>query len=802
MYKLPQAEGQVFDSGPVSKASMFPHDSPPEKRPPPPAAPSAPVQLIHPYGPPKNLQLPATLPIDVARHAAAHPQSTISFNRPCKPSRGPKDAVELSYSYPFVDAGLDPHTRPGQPRQIPPSTQLYPGANNLGEAHQTRMGNRPPYGWPERPSGAVQSMQSFMASCRRRLKAMPASAAKRGIKNAGLPPRGYKNGIAAKRVLRMTALIWSRQASELSPRPLEARAYTSALAVPRAAASQWTIGQFLTVSGSPASLPPATRICGVSTSTLSSAWSSESGDDEASDFVPTSSGPCGQRALSRLAVTCRAFMDAALDLLWRNQNSLVPLLGCLPNFWQETELGKLACTPNLTCAVTRQDWDRVLFYFKRIKKLQLSRYTAARRGASLAVMEFLSVSLPVDILLLPNIESLTWRLEPQLFTHLLLFIGPRLTEIDMELDGPASPLSLLPRVGASSPALTLVEMVDISTDSPIASREDRARPASLLILSLSDLHTVAVGPVDAPACKHLGSMPNLTSLSIDIPDGLVFLDHSPIVPPLFPSLQDLNIGGPNLPSCLNFFTGGMLNAPLTTIRVSTDTAASESQARTLFSAIGAHPSAKLITSVNVHLGDFTDVLLNNPAAYTVVPVTLIPLLHLSAAVVIRVTVPFALVLDDTFITAIANAWPQLKDLSLSRPRTINELSPSSEIRISSLAVFASNCPNLRSLELPLSAELPEPTDLRRPSQTTLTILRVLDSPINLDAPFPIASFLSATFPGLNQITTSWEYYSHRSARFGDSAETHNRWKQVEWVLPLLIAVRKADERHWRQELGA
>ncbi|KAJ7137434.1 hypothetical protein C8R43DRAFT_855697, partial [Mycena crocata] len=45
--------------------------------------------------------------------------------------------------------------------------------------------------------------------------------------------------------------------------------------------------------------------------------------------------PHGRGGLSCLAVTCRAFTDAALDSLWRDQNSLLPLLGCLPCFWKE-----------------------------------------------------------------------------------------------------------------------------------------------------------------------------------------------------------------------------------------------------------------------------------------------------------------------------------------------------------------------------------------------------------------------------------------------------------------------------------
>jgi hypothetical protein len=38
----------------------------------------------------------------------------------------------------------------------------------------------------------------------------------------------------------------------------------------------------------------------------------------------------GRRALSRLARTCRAFCEPALDILWRDLDSLIPILGLFP----------------------------------------------------------------------------------------------------------------------------------------------------------------------------------------------------------------------------------------------------------------------------------------------------------------------------------------------------------------------------------------------------------------------------------------------------------------------------------------
>jgi len=39
----------------------------------------------------------------------------------------------------------------------------------------------------------------------------------------------------------------------------------------------------------------------------------------------------GKRSLSRFARTCKAFCDLALDILWRELDSFVPIIGLFPN---------------------------------------------------------------------------------------------------------------------------------------------------------------------------------------------------------------------------------------------------------------------------------------------------------------------------------------------------------------------------------------------------------------------------------------------------------------------------------------
>ena len=47
----------------------------------------------------------------------------------------------------------------------------------------------------------------------------------------------------------------------------------------------------------------------------------------------------GSRDIARLARTCKSFMEPALDILWRTQGAVSPLVMCLPfDLWKRTDL--------------------------------------------------------------------------------------------------------------------------------------------------------------------------------------------------------------------------------------------------------------------------------------------------------------------------------------------------------------------------------------------------------------------------------------------------------------------------------
>ncbi|KAG9309235.1 hypothetical protein JVU11DRAFT_10714 [Chiua virens] len=71
--------------------------------------------------------------------------------------------------------------------------------------------------------------------------------------------------------------------------------------------------------------------------------------------------------VARLARVCKALAEPALDVLWRTQHSLSPLVMCLPSdIWEVTNRGK---TISFKREPTPSDWSSVKKYAQRIRSI-------------------------------------------------------------------------------------------------------------------------------------------------------------------------------------------------------------------------------------------------------------------------------------------------------------------------------------------------------------------------------------------------------------------------------------------------
>ncbi|KAJ6499492.1 hypothetical protein DFH09DRAFT_1001689, partial [Mycena vulgaris] len=445
-------------------------------------------------------------------------------------------------------------------------------------------------------------------------------------------------------------------------------------------------------------------------------------------------------ALARLAITCCTFSNPALDILWHEQLSLGPLLDCLrygphspdddDDLWSEPAFLEFHSG----------DWDRVLFYSCRVKRITLGS-TDSKVSAEL--LELLSTSFPSEHLL-PALSHITFRSDhPAFIPHLRLFLGPKITSIDLNIDGPASRLALVPRVASKYPALT--HLTIHYKDWFKGSEALRVRITSSIISALTNVRTLSVQCIDAAACRHLGSLDTLTSLSIEVSrTDLSGLTVSPR--PMFASLTVLELDAINIEQCTKFFT--LLSSPsLRRLRAIAGITAREDQAIALFSAISLRCSHSALTALDVDAEPYTSGTSDTPIFRAA---TLQPLLAFTNLSKVSFSVRKGLDIDDAFVGATAMAWPRIEELSF-RCRSLDG-GPTSGVTLPGLSAFARHCPALHTLKIPLSTAFPPDWDhSARPAdaQATLSHLHVFDSTI--EDVFPVAAFLSSVFPGLSQI---------------------------------------------------
>ncbi|KAJ7122700.1 hypothetical protein C8R43DRAFT_1241234 [Mycena crocata] len=400
------------------------------------------------------------------------------------------------------------------------------------------------------------------------------------------------------------------------------------------------------------------------------------------------------------------------------------------------------------------------------------------------------MALPFDFLL-PNLRRIMCATDPQVLPYFrLLQVGPNITDIHLQLMGPTSRLAMLP-VLARYPRLSslTVSFANHHNSTPEAGR---SKAISCMIHLLVDIRSISVGCMDAAACQHLASFPNLTFLGIDeVEEPLLPVYSISLSDPIFPSLKSLRIRTSSANLATDFLTA-VSKSPLQVLEISLVSMALASEAPILLQAIAlSWPS---LTSLDVDLGTWNG-LVAGAEAYTVVLSTLAPLLLLHNIVNLIIYFPLALGLTDACMADMASAWPSLERFCLWRLLETTYMRPpipGSKLTLSSLLSFAHHCPFLRQISLPFAnADVPA-CDLTQTEphtkQTALRSLGVVQTPLAEGAPPAVTTFLASVFPALVRIPTDGEdYHWLRTDDSSPRGQWHRRWKEVQRLVPLLMA---------------
>ncbi|KAF8898940.1 hypothetical protein BD779DRAFT_1431974 [Infundibulicybe gibba] len=137
--------------------------------------------------------------------------------------------------------------------------------------------------------------------------------------------------------------------------------------------------------------------------------------------------PGGKRSLSRLARTCRALCEPALNLLWRDLDSLVPIMGLFPG-----HLWKKAHRPGLGLAKVPldEDWGTILHYSERVRRIA---YDENAGNVAASIFSIFDECRPRPYLL-PRLVELTWKAEtPAGLDRCTLFLNPELQILNLEV---------------------------------------------------------------------------------------------------------------------------------------------------------------------------------------------------------------------------------------------------------------------------------------------------------------------------------------------------------------------------------
>ncbi|KAG1908300.1 uncharacterized protein F5891DRAFT_1124137 [Suillus fuscotomentosus] len=137
--------------------------------------------------------------------------------------------------------------------------------------------------------------------------------------------------------------------------------------------------------------------------------------------------PNGRRSMSRLARTCRAMCEPALNVLWRELDSLLPIISLFPN-----TLMKRARRPGLGLAKApnAEDWSRVLAYGERVRRIA---YIESSPSVSPSIFAIIAENRPVQYIL-PHLQQLIWRVDTAAgLQRCTIFLNPELQSLVLEV---------------------------------------------------------------------------------------------------------------------------------------------------------------------------------------------------------------------------------------------------------------------------------------------------------------------------------------------------------------------------------
>ncbi|KAJ6544241.1 hypothetical protein B0H19DRAFT_1267532 [Mycena capillaripes] len=494
------------------------------------------------------------------------------------------------------------------------------------------------------------------------------------------------------------------------------------------------------------------------------------------------------KTLVSLARTSKIFNDPALDVIWHEQQSLMPLVKCMPeSLWEERGVKGVGAgvVIHLRRPITSTDIPRLLFYSVRVRTLKMDYSTYGTIDSEF--LRALDLSLPTQGFM-PRLCHFSWspnKKGPLSFMHHLL--GPQIREIDLDLGNCTGGLSILPSIKSLCPLISDFTF-DVKVD-PLS-----VRLISDAVCGWQYLTDLSIPNLDKAGFIHVAGLTSLTSLSLCYAKDTAFL-HPPefLSGTTFPVLKYLFI------RCeTSRFCAGVLQVISSrtfenlTIRpmVCWTTSAWQKLHTTLRDCLN-HAT---FNSIDVEeTGED-----NRPAdteSYVLSADALRPLLAFTNMNSVMYQVYPCLDVDDDFLEEMALAWPQIGTLQFGTEVSISQR-PRATLKC--LITFAGHCSQLSTLGIRMDAsQVPEFKQVprNRLGHKWLDRLDVGTSTISSSKEALVAAFISNLFPELEYL------FSFDATPLPEPLNLYSSsWNRVSEMVPVFCSVRSQEEEFWTEEI--
>ncbi|KAJ7116932.1 hypothetical protein C8R44DRAFT_879462 [Mycena epipterygia] len=410
--------------------------------------------------------------------------------------------------------------------------------------------------------------------------------------------------------------------------------------------------------------------------------------------------------LAALARTCTTFQNPALDILWRNQDTLMNLLRCMPTdlFSEEARYG-LKNTSTLTTLlrllrpIVASDWERPRLYLHRVRAI----ISGTTGGVSLAeVFPALSAFLKDDCLF-PNLSALHWWHDNRDFPYIYLFLTSTITNLSVSSDGVDSHLSLLSALPRKCPALKDVSVFLRHNPDQLKTLSSTVQNSlSIFIRALQHLEQLSIWVPDVAALEHIGRMPTLRSLELTtLP--VAFASSPSSQTSMFVNLRHLALSDVDVQSATKFLQM-CADAGLKSFEVEFTAPATSNQMENFAGALAqcssSHSTLTYLTIDHSYgvPGTWTNM------SYIMDTKHLRTLFCFSQLQQICIIWRHKVDLDDATVSDMARAWPCLEILKLPEP-----IHP--RVTLHSFPILARHCPHLRTLRMSFDTSgIPWPTN--------------------------------------------------------------------------------------------